>query len=100
MYTVCINIVPKQCVRFLYTYNVNSEESGVGPDSRQVPAVILCVEAHALYTDAVSVPCRCRVGAVSCMKYTTIMMTAPGFHIFPEFIYFFNFVFRLYYIQI
>ena len=32
-----INNVPKQCVRFLYTYNLNSEDNWVGPDSRQVP---------------------------------------------------------------
>ena len=37
MHNVRINNVPKQCVRLLYTYNLNIEENEVGPDSRQVP---------------------------------------------------------------
>ena len=39
VHNVRINNVPKQCVRLLYTYNLNIEENEVGPDSRQVPAV-------------------------------------------------------------
>ena len=31
-----LNNVPNQCVRLLYTYNLNSEETGVGLNSRQV----------------------------------------------------------------
>ena len=31
------NNVPKRCVRSLYTYNMNSGETELGPDSRQVP---------------------------------------------------------------
>ena len=36
---VCTGVrnVLKQCVRLLYTYNLNIEENEVGPDSRQVP---------------------------------------------------------------
>ena len=37
VHNVRINNVPKQCVRLLYTYNLNIEENEVGPDSRQVP---------------------------------------------------------------
>ena len=43
LHNVCINNVPKQCVRLLYTYTLNSEENGLGPDSRQVPSVVLVV---------------------------------------------------------
>ena len=31
---VCIQHVPEQCIR-LYTYNHDSDENGLGPDSRQ-----------------------------------------------------------------
>ena len=37
VHNVRINNVPKHCVRLLYTYNLNSDVNGVGPDSRQVP---------------------------------------------------------------
>ena len=40
VHNVRINNVPKQCVRLLYTYNLNIEENEVGPDSRQVPNII------------------------------------------------------------
>ena len=40
VHTVRINNVPKQCVRLLYTYNLNSDVNGVGPDSRQVPSFV------------------------------------------------------------
>ena len=40
MHNARINNVPKQCVRLLYTYNLNIEENEVGPDSRQVPKII------------------------------------------------------------
>ena len=39
VHNVRINNVLKQCVRLLYTYNLNSEENRVGPDSRQVPSL-------------------------------------------------------------
>ena len=41
VHNVRINNVPKQCVRLLYTYNLNIEENEVGPDSRQVPKAVL-----------------------------------------------------------
>ena len=37
MHAVRINNVPKQCVRLMYSYNLNLKVNGVGPDSRQVP---------------------------------------------------------------
>ena len=40
VHNVRINNVPKQCVRLLYTYNLNIEENEVGPDSRQVPKTL------------------------------------------------------------
>ena len=45
VHNVRINNVPKQCVRLLYTYNLNIEENEVGPDSRQVPIKVgvLCL---------------------------------------------------------
>ena len=43
VHNVRINNVPKQCVRLLYTYNLNSDVNGVGPDSRQVPKVSLAL---------------------------------------------------------
>ena len=33
MHTVRLKNVSKQCVRLLYTYNLNSEVNGVGPDA-------------------------------------------------------------------
>ena len=45
VHNVRINNVLKQCVRLLYTYNLNSEENRVGPDSRQVPAFMLMMHS-------------------------------------------------------
>ena len=46
VHTVRINNIPKQCVRLLYSCNLNSEETGVGLDSRQVPIIFTCFDAE------------------------------------------------------
>ena len=51
VHNVRINNVPKQCVRLLYTYNLNIEENEVGPDSRQVPLSLIQLQAGTTRTN-------------------------------------------------
>ena len=41
VHTVPINNVSKQCIWLLYTYNLNSEENGMSPDTSQVSMFLI-----------------------------------------------------------